>query len=61
MTLVPPILKSDFFPFFEKKSLFSKNVLYFLFSNSKVYILMSQTKNIQAILMNFTGISAKRH
>jgi hypothetical protein len=46
MTLVPPILKSDFFPFFEKKSLFSKNVLYFLFSNSKVYILMSQTKNI---------------
>ena len=52
--------KSDFFPFFEKKSLFSTKKLYFLFSNSKVYILISQTKKIQTILMNFTGIFAKR-
>ena len=34
--------------------------MYFLLCNSKVYILISQTKKIQTILMNFTGISAKR-
>ena len=61
MTPVPPILKKViFFRFLKKNHLFQQKKLYFLFSNSKVYIMISQTKKIQALLMNFTGISAKR-